>query len=126
MGREVTRPPPAGDPEEEEAFVLQDGDVEAPHLVVGQRAVGQLHVDVPRRVGHHHGEFTQDADVQVADVAADPLSPRNGAWGGQGLSALGEGESKDGGFGVEDKMAELPCVGFYLFGWRTRWWSSCV
>lgn len=74
--------PPAGDPEEEEALVLQHGDVEAPHLVVRQRPVGQLHVDVPGRVGHHHRKLAQDAHVQVADVAADPL--RGEGRGGDG------------------------------------------
>ena len=64
---------PASDPEEKEAVILQDGDVEFSHLVVSQRAVGQLHVDVPGRVGHHHGELTQDGNVQEANIAADPL-----------------------------------------------------
>lgn len=64
---------PAGDPEEEEAVILQDGDVEFSHLVVSQRTVGELHVDVPRRVGHHHSKLTEDGHVQVADIAADPL-----------------------------------------------------
>ena len=67
---------PAGDPEEEEAVILQDGNVELSHLVVSQCAVGQLHVDVPRRVGHHHGKLAQDGHVQVADIAADPLERR--------------------------------------------------
>ena len=121
---------PAGDPEEEEALVLQDGDVEAPHLVVGQRAVGQLHVDVPWRVRHHHGELTQDADVQVTDVTADPLSPGEERLGGDimggGRSTLGKGSPPDGGpsairrglsFGVKDTgMEEVPCGGWYLWG----------
>lgn len=64
---------PASDPEEQEAVVLEDGDVEFPHLVISQRAVGQLHVDVPGRVGHHHRKLPQDGHVQVADVTADPL-----------------------------------------------------
>lgn len=56
---------------------MQDGDVEFSHLVVGQRAVGQLHVDVPRWVGHHHCKFPQDGHVQVADVTANPLQKKN-------------------------------------------------
>lgn len=64
---------PARDPEEEEAIVLQDGDVEFSHLVISQRTVGQLHVDIPGRVGHHHSKLTQDGNVQVADITADPL-----------------------------------------------------
>ena len=82
---------PAGDPEEEEAVVLQQGDVQLPHLVVSQRAVGQLHVDVPGGVRHHHRKLTQDGHVQVADVTADPL------WSGGrhltewGVRGLGEG-----------------------------------
>lgn len=52
---------------------MEDGDVELSHLVVSQRAVRQLHVDVPRWVGHHHRKFPQDGHVQVADVTANPL-----------------------------------------------------
>lgn len=64
---------PAGDPEEEEAVVLQDGNVEFSHLIVSQCSIRQLHVDVPRRVGHHHGKLPEDGHVQEADIAADPL-----------------------------------------------------
>lgn len=64
---------PSCDPEEEETIVLQGRDAELPHLVVRQRTVRQLHVNIPRRVGHHHGKLTQDGHVQVANVAADPL-----------------------------------------------------
>lgn len=64
---------PAGDPEEKETVILQNGDVEFSHLIVSQCAVGQLHVDVPGRVSHHHGKLTQDGNIQVADIAADPL-----------------------------------------------------
>lgn len=64
---------PACDPQEEETIVLQDGNVEFSHLVICQRPVRQLHVNVPRRVGHHHCKLPQDGNVQVADVTADPL-----------------------------------------------------
>lgn len=47
--------------------------MELPHLVVSERPVGKLHVDVPRGVGHHHGKLPEDGDVQEADIAADPL-----------------------------------------------------
>lgn len=67
---------PASDPEEEEAVVLQGWDVEFPHFVVGQSPIGQLHVDVPGGVSHHHSKLTQNRHVQVTNVAADPL--RNG------------------------------------------------
>ena len=73
LPRASRRRSPAGDPEEDVAVVLQDGHVQLAHLVVAHRAVRQLHVDVPRRVGHHHGELAEDGHLEVTQVALHPL-----------------------------------------------------
>ena len=78
LPRASRRRSPAGDPEEDVAVVLQDGHVQLAHLVVAHRAVRQLHVDVPRRVGHHHGELTEDGHLEVTQVALHPL--RHAEW----------------------------------------------
>lgn len=91
---------PSSNPKEDESVILQNGDVQFSHLVVSQCSVGQLHVDVPRWVGHHHGELPQDGHVQVSDVAADPLQGKNirhhlrhlGFWPGSLLHAHLRGE----------------------------------
>ena len=69
---------PSRDPEEDVAVILEDRDRQLPHLVVTHRAVGQLHVDVPRWVSHDHREFTQHRHLKVAQVTLDPLS--TGGW----------------------------------------------
>jgi len=73
---------PASDPEEHETLVLQALHVQVAHLVVAHRAVGQLHVDVPGRVGHHHRKLAQRSQVEEAQVALDPLygTDRIFAW----------------------------------------------
>ena len=63
----------AGHPKKDDAVVLQHLNVHPPHLVVRHRAVRQLHVDIPRRIGHDDGEFTQHGHRERADVAVDEL-----------------------------------------------------
>lgn len=64
---------PAGHPEEDETVVLEDGNIKVLHLVVGERAVRQLHVDVPWRVGHHHRKLAEHLHVERAHVTLHPL-----------------------------------------------------
>lgn len=64
---------PASDPEEDEAVILKDRHVEVLHFVIGKRAIRQLHVDVPRRVGHHHRELAEHFHVERTHVALHPL-----------------------------------------------------
>jgi hypothetical protein len=62
-----------GDPEEDDALILERADVEFAHLVVGHGAVGQVLVDLPGRVGHNHPKLAQHRHVKGADVAPNPL-----------------------------------------------------
>jgi hypothetical protein len=75
LPRELHRPP--GHPEEDEPLVLQDVHAQVEQLLVLECAVGQRHVDVPGRVGHYHVELPQDLEVEVAQVAVDPLGVRH-------------------------------------------------
>mmetsp|Transcript_73326 Transcript_73326/g.218871 ORF Transcript_73326/g.218871 Transcript_73326/m.218871 type:complete len:422 (-) Transcript_73326:1081-2346(-) len=65
---------PAGDPQEDHPVLVDLAYLEVSNLVVGERPVGQLHVDVPRRVGHDDAdeavEYGQREDPQIT---LDPL-----------------------------------------------------
>lgn len=43
-----------GDPQKDETLVLQHRNIQLPHLVVGQRAIRQFHMDIPWRIGHDY------------------------------------------------------------------------
>lgn len=67
-------PLPSCHPEEKETIILQNRNVEFPHLVICECSVWKLHVDVPRWVCHHHRKLPQDGDIQITDITANPLS----------------------------------------------------
>lgn len=73
---------PSSHPEEEEAIILQNRYVKFPHLIICQSSVWKLHVNIPRRVSHHHCKLPQDGHIQVADITTDPL------WKSHKTSAL--------------------------------------
>lgn len=68
---------PTGDPQEYYPIVLQQIDPEVEHFLVFHGAVGQIHVDVPGRVGHDYLELAQHREVECAHVAVDPLALGN-------------------------------------------------
>ena len=47
--------------------------IEFSHLLIGHGTVGQVHVDVPRRVGHDDRKLAEDLHREGADVAIDEL-----------------------------------------------------
>ena len=64
---------PASDPEEDVAVVLHEVESHEAHFLVGQRSVGELHVDLPRRGRHDHRELAEHVQPEPAQVALDPL-----------------------------------------------------
>jgi hypothetical protein len=48
---------PTSDPEEDEALVLQDVHPQVEQFLVLEGSIGQRHVDIPRRICHHHIEL---------------------------------------------------------------------